>query len=90
MRVEIDGLSSTIIVHPDDGKHSATVILMHGMRSCVSYSVCHINASSADCLIGLCASAEGFKFIAEKRNTALPYLILSFYSLILSLFSLVL
>ena len=29
-RVERDG-SKTITVHPDDGKHSATVVLMHGL-----------------------------------------------------------
>lgn len=30
MRVETDGLSNTITVYPEDGKHSASVILMHG------------------------------------------------------------
>ena len=31
MRVERDGTTGTITFHPDDGKHSATVILMHGL-----------------------------------------------------------
>jgi len=30
-RVEIDGSNSYITVHPIDGKHSATIVLMHGL-----------------------------------------------------------
>eukprot|EP00601_Ochromonadales_sp_CCMP2298_P002327 CAMPEP_0173184438 /NCGR_PEP_ID=MMETSP1141-20130122/8973_1 /TAXON_ID=483371 /ORGANISM="non described non described, Strain CCMP2298" /LENGTH=306 /DNA_ID=CAMNT_0014107803 /DNA_START=96 /DNA_END=1016 /DNA_ORIENTATION=- len=31
MRVERDGSSNTITFHPDEGSHSATVVLMHGL-----------------------------------------------------------
>lgn len=30
MRVETDGQSNTITVHPEEGKHSASILLMHG------------------------------------------------------------
>ena len=30
MRIETDGQSNTIVVHPEEGKHSASIILMHG------------------------------------------------------------
>jgi hypothetical protein len=30
MRIETDGQSNCIMVHPDEGKHSASIILMHG------------------------------------------------------------
>ena len=30
MRVEIDGHTNTVVVHPDEGKHSASIILLHG------------------------------------------------------------
>lgn len=30
MRIETDGQTNMITVHPDEGKHSASVILMHG------------------------------------------------------------
>lgn len=31
MRIERDGSTNTITYHPNDGSHSATVILMHGL-----------------------------------------------------------
>ena len=33
MRVEIDGKTNTVVVHPDEGKHSASIILLHGKQA---------------------------------------------------------
>ena len=31
MRIERDGTTNTVTLHPQDGTHSATVVLMHGL-----------------------------------------------------------
>jgi hypothetical protein len=31
MRIETDGQTGTITIHPEEGKHSASIVLMHGL-----------------------------------------------------------
>jgi predicted esterase len=31
MHIERNGLTGSIVIHPEDGQHSATVVIMHGL-----------------------------------------------------------